>query len=59
MVHNVHNAHYCLKVANSMFVTLEQQGRWQAVLCDAPKISAILDHFYHPELLQNSTAVRS
>ena len=37
----------------------EQQGSWEAVLCDAPKILAILDHFYHPELLQNSTEVRS
>ena len=34
-------------------------GSWQAVLCDTPKILAILDHFYHPELLQNSTEVRS
>ena len=58
-VHNVYNAHYCLKVTNSMCVTLEQQGSWQTVLYDAPKIFAILDHFYHPELLQNSTAVRS
>ena len=27
---------------------VEQQGSWQAVLSDAPKILAILDHFYHP-----------
>ena len=36
----------------------EQQGSWQAVLCDAPKNLAILDHFYHLELLQNSTEVQ-
>ena len=38
---------------------VEQQGSWQAVLWDAPKILAILDHFYHPELLLNSPEVRS
>ena len=37
----------------------EWQCSWQAVLCDAPKVLAILDHFYDPELLQNSTEVRS
>ena len=37
----------------------EWQCSWQAVLCDAPKVLAILDHFYDPELLQNSTEARS
>ena len=46
---------------NSFSITIQmwQQGSWEAVLCDAPKILAILDHFYHPELLRNWTEARS